>query len=269
MPEGHVTHRLASEITTRFARRVARVSSPQGRFSAGAELLDGRRVVDAESVGKHLFIRFTGQQWVHIHLGLYGKFTFGETPVPEPVGLIRLRMVNKTSWCDLRGANTCTVVGPDEKAQIEARLGDDPLQQGADGVHAWERVSRSRAPIATLLMDQSIIAGSGNIFRAEILFRAGMDPFREGRSLTREEWDGLWTDFVDLMAYAYEHGRIDTVRPEHEPEAMGRPPRVDKHGGEVYVYRRSGQPCHVCGDLVRMSDHAGRHLFWCATCQSD
>jgi formamidopyrimidine-DNA glycosylase len=62
-------------------------------------------------------------------------------------------------------------------------------------------------------------------------------------------------------------GRIDTVRPEHLPEAMGRAARVDDHGGEVYVYRRTGQPCHVCGRPVRTAVLDGRNLFWCSHCQ--
>lgn len=268
MPEGHVLHRLADEIDERFARRAVAVSSPQGRFAASAALLDGHRLLGADAVGKHLFIRFGGARWIHVHLGLYGRFTFGAAPAPEPVGQVRLRLENRTSWADLRGANQCALIDADEREKIEARLGDDPLRPDATGERAWARVSRSRAPLATLLMDQSVVAGSGNIFRAEVLFRAGLNPLREGRSLTGEEWDEIWTDLVDLMRYGYEHGRIDTVLPDHGPEAMDRDPRVDRHGGEVYVYRRAGQPCHVCGTEIRMIDHAGRNLFWCPTCQS-
>ena len=62
-------------------------------------------------------------------------------------------------------------------------------------------------------------------------------------------------------------GRIDTVRDDHLPEAMGRPAREDRHGGEVYVYRRSGQPCHVCGGEVRSKILEARNLYWCPTCQ--
>jgi formamidopyrimidine-DNA glycosylase len=77
----------------------------------------------------------------------------------------------------------------------------------------------------------------------------------------------MWDDLVDLMAYGVGTGRIDTVRDEHTPEAMGRPPRVDDHGGEVYVYRRTGQPCLVCGSIVKTKVLEGRNLFWCPTCQ--
>lgn len=295
MPEGHIVHRLADEVNARFARRVVAVSSPQGRFAESAALLDGLRLRKADAVGKHLFIEFQQARIVHVHLGIYGRFTFGDLPVPEPVGEIRLRMVSSRGWADLRGANRCALITPAEREAVEQRLGDDPLRNGrvaasevskahqragaADGVpagasasassgdRAWTRVSGSRAPIATLLMDQSVAAGVGNIFRAEVLFRAGIDPQRPGRDISRSEWESLWQDLAHLMLVAYERGRIDTVKPEHEPEVMGREPRVDRHGGEVYVYRRAGQACLVCGDEVRTSVHAGRHLYWCPTCQ--
>ncbi len=269
MPEGHIIHRLADEITDKFGRRAVVVTSPQGRFAQGAAIIDGTKVLGADAVGKHLFVRFGGGHTLHVHLGIYGRFTFGEPPVPDPVGQIRLRMVNRSSWADLRGASRCDLVDPGEREAIEARLGDDPLNPRSDGTRAWNRIAKSRSTIAGLLMDQSVVAGSGNIFRAEVLFRAGIDPMREGRSITLDKWQALWTDFVALMAYAKEHGRIDTVDDAYGPEAMGRPAREDRHGGEVYVYRRAGQPCHVCGDVVRQMELSGRNLFWCPTCQSN
>jgi endonuclease-8 len=69
------------------------------------------------------------------------------------------------------------------------------------------------------------------------------------------------------MKYGVKVGRIDTVRPEHDPSVTGRAPRQDRHGGEVYVYRRTGQPCLVCGTPVATKDLAGRNLYWCPTCQ--
>ncbi len=267
MPEGHVTHRLATEFEERFARRVVHASSPQGRFADGAAWIDGRKVLGAEATGKHLFVRLPEARWLHVHLGLYGRFTFGATPVPDPVGQIRVRLVNRSWWADLRGASRCELVDPEEKEHIETRLGDDPLRSDATGERAWAKISKSRAAIAKLLMDQSVVAGTGNIFRAEVLFRNGIDPWREGRSITDDEWAAMWADLVELMGYAYQHGVVDTVRPEHTPEAMGREPREDAHGGEVYVYRRNGQACLVCGDTVRTTELANRNLFWCPTCQ--
>nr|MDT0665571.1 zinc finger domain-containing protein [Micromonospora sp. DSM 115978] len=92
-------------------------------------------------------------------------------------------------------------------------------------------------------------------------------PRLPGRDLTRQQWATVWADRVGLMADGVRSGRIDTVRPAHTPEAMGRPPRVDDHGGEVYVYRRTGQPCLVCATEVKTAPVAGRNLFWCPTCQ--
>lgn len=81
------------------------------------------------------------------------------------------------------------------------------------------------------------------------------------------QFRAMWEDLVELMAYGVRTGTIDTVRPEHTPEAMERAPREDDHGGEVYVYRRTGQACHVCGATVRTEVLAGRNLFWCPRCQ--
>jgi endonuclease-8 len=268
MPEGHTIHRLAAEIDRRFGRRPVEVLSPQGRFTEGAALLDGRKVLGAEATGKHLFVRFAGQHWLHVHLGLYGKFGFGRTPAPAPIGQVRLKLVNRSSWGELRGATTCEVLDPDGKHEVEARLGPDPLRVDADPERGWARLSRSHLSIAQLLMDQRVASGVGNVYRAEVLFRAGIEPMREGASIRREEWDAMWADLVELMHVGLDRGRIDTVRPEHEPEAMGRPPRVDDHGGEVYVYRRHGQPCHVCDAPVRTTELAGRNLFWCEICQA-
>ena len=116
-------------------------------------------------------------------------------------------------------------------------------------------------------MDQTVLAGVGNVYRAEVLFRHRIDPLRPGNTLRRGQFTAMWDDLVELMAEGVRTGRIDTVRPEHTPEAMGRAPRVDDHGGEVYVYRRDGRACHVCGATVRTEVLQGRNLFWCPGCQ--
>jgi endonuclease-8 len=172
------------------------------------------------------------------------------------------------AYSDLRGPTKCLLVDEGEKQEVEARLGPDPLRPQDTGEAAWQRISGSRTTIAALLMDQKVLCGVGNVYRAEVLFRQGVNPHRPGRSLDRAEWDAIWADLRPLMREGVRVGRIDTVRPEHTPEAMGRPPRQDDHGGEVYVYRRAGQPCLVCGTEVRAEEHAARNLFWCPRCQS-
>ncbi|MFC7728058.1 Fpg/Nei family DNA glycosylase [Actinomadura keratinilytica] len=270
MPEGHTIHRLAAEHRTRFGGRPVRAHSPQGRFADGARLIDGQVLEHADAHGKHLLLYFAHDRVLHVHLGIYGKYAFGSLPAPAPVGQVRLRLTgtgDDGDYADLRGPNTCELLDTPQVKLLRDRLGPDPLRADADPDRAWRRISRSRAPIAQLLMDQSVIAGPGNIYRAEVLFRGNIHPDLPGRALSRSQWQALWDDLVVLMKEGVRAGRIDTVRPEHTPEAMGRPPRVDDHGGEVYVYRRTGQPCLVCGAAVRARTLAGRNLFWCPTCQ--
>ncbi len=270
MPEGHTLHRLAAEVRSRFAGREVAVSSPQGRFAAAAALLDASTLLDAESWGKHLFVEFEGDRYVHVHLGLYGRFDLHDGPPPPPVGQVRMRLAAdgaRPSYGDLRGATTCELLGAEQRQAVLARLGPDPLRPDADWTVAWNRVSRSRTPIGALLMDQAVLAGVGNVYRAEVLFRHRIHPLRPGNTLRRGQFQAMWDDLVELMHEGVRVGRIDTVRPEHTPEAMGRPPRVDDHGGEVYVYRRDQRPCHVCGARVRTEALGGRNLFWCPRCQ--
>ncbi|UYQ62132.1 Fpg/Nei family DNA glycosylase [Streptomyces peucetius] len=267
MPEGHTIHRLAADHFERFGGRSVRATSPQGKFSDSAALIDGQVLEHAEAHGKHLFLGFGPLGWVHIHLGLFGKVDFGDAPAPPPTDTVRLRLADASSYVDLRGPTACALLTDAEKQAIHDRLGPDPLRPSDDPDRAWARISRSRTTIAALLMDQKIIAGVGNVYRAEVLFRHGIDPYRTGRDLTRRQWDAIWDDLAGLMREGVRNNRIDTVRPEHMPEAMGRPPRVDDHGGEVYVYRRANLPCHVCDAEIRTVALAARNLFWCPTCQ--
>ncbi|MCP2165085.1 Fpg/Nei family DNA glycosylase [Goodfellowiella coeruleoviolacea] len=267
MPEGHTLHRLAQLHQHRYAGAAVEVTSPQGRFARAAAQIDGRVLARAEAHGKHLFHVYGPDAVVHVHLGLYGTFTEAPRPVTEPVGQVRMRMAGQTHWTDLRGPNTCELLTDAEVEALRNRLGPDPLRADAEPDRAFARLSRSRQPVAVLLLDQSVLAGVGNVYRAEVLFRHGVDPLLPGRQVSAELWQRLWADLVLLMREGVRVGRIDTVRPEHTPEATGRPPRQDRHGGEVYVYRRTGQPCLVCGTPVATRELAARNLYWCPTCQ--
>ena len=271
MPEGHTLRRLADDLGAAFAGSLVQVGSPQGRFAADAAVLDGTRLLGADSVGKHLFVGFEHDHLVHVHLGLIGGFDVrtGVEVVPPPVGQVRLRIVRAdgSAYADLRGATQCELIGPSRREEILTRLGPDPLRADADPDRAWRRIRASHRPIGDLLMDQAVLAGVGNVYRAEVLFRNRIHPLRPGRTLRVSQWRAIWADLVDLMREGVVHNRIDTVRPEHTPEAMGRDPRKDDHGGEVYVYRRTGQPCLVCGTPVRTEVLVGRNSFWCSRCQ--
>ncbi|MEV4277085.1 Fpg/Nei family DNA glycosylase [Actinoplanes xinjiangensis] len=267
MPEGHTIHRLAIRHRELFAGHPVTAGSPQGRFTAGAALIDGRRLLDTEAYGKHLLHHYEGEQTLHVHLGLYGKFADGELPAPAPVGQIRMVLTGSGHWLELRGPTACEVLDPGAVDLLRSRLGADPLRDDADPSAAFARVRASTKPLFALLMDQSIVAGCGLIYANETLFRAGLSPETPGVAIDADRWTAIWDDLRALMKEGVLRGRIDTVHTQHTPEAMRRAPRVDRHGGEVYVYRRSGQPCLVCGTPIARDELAGRNLYWCPSCQ--
>ena len=263
MPEGHTIHRLARDHRALLVGRPVQVQSPQGRFGAGAALVDGRVVTRIEPYGKHLWYRFDGGQLLHVHLGLYGKWAVGPLPAPEPRGALRVRMTTDEAYLDLRGPTHCDLVTPAERTAVLARLGPDPLRPDADGDLAWERISRSRTAVGALLMNQEVLAGIGNVYRAEVLFRSGVSPFLSGRDLVYGDWQAMWADTLSLMRAGVRAGRIVTTDRVDRDRRSGPARREDAH----YVYRRNGLPCRRCGTEVRTQVMATRNLFWCPTCQ--
>lgn len=268
MPEGHVLHKLAGEFNATFTGETPDVTSPQGRFSESAALVNQTPFVHADAYGKQLYVEFAAdvpEPIIYIHLGLIGKLRF--SPLADPVGIVRLRVSDDRTAADLYGPQICRLVSSAEKLSAITKLGADPLRADSDPEKAWQRIHRSPKPIASLLMDQRITAGVGNIYRAEVLFRNRINPRTPGTELRHESWQRIWDDLVELMPSGVLSGNIDTVAPEHTPEMMGRSPRVDAHGGEVYVYRRAGLPCYVCGSRIRAELLENRQLYWCGKCQ--
>jgi len=203
--------------------------------------------------------------WLHVHLGLYGRFTIGHGEAPPPRGALRLRLESAQGWADLRGAIASEILDDDQRDALVARLGEDPLQKKSDPGRPWARISRSRVGIGALLMQQDVLAGVGNVYRAEILFRQGIGPHRPGRSLTEEQWLALWDDLGVLMRAGVRAGRIVTTRPADRRRSGGRVRREDS----FYVYRRAGLPCRLCDQPVHAELLAGRTLYWCPTEQPD
>ncbi|WP_311470424.1 DNA-formamidopyrimidine glycosylase family protein [uncultured Actinomyces sp.] len=324
MPEGHTIHRLAAALSELYVGRRLAVSSPQGRFAAGAARLNGQVLLDARAHGKHLFLPFAPAAdlpldddavvWLRIHLGLYGAWTFdgdaeftaphaigaprrrvgerGEHPLrhgggsalsglsggegdagapapglwepPEPRGAVRLRLAGEHGVADLTGPAACELLDAEGLAAVRRRLGPDPLRDDGDIEVFVAGVRRRRRPIGELLMDQSVISGVGNIFRAETLLRCGVSPFRAGDRLSADRVRSLWRDLVPLMEYGVATGFITTVEAADVPDPL---PEGDEEAARWYVYHRTARPCLRCGAPVRERTVAGRRLFWCAACQ--
>ena len=183
---------------------------------------------------------------------------------PEPRGAVRLRLAGEHGVADLTGPAACELLDAEGLAAVRRRLGPDPLRADGDIEVFVAGVRRRRRPIGELLMDQSVISGVGNIFRAETLLRCGVSPFRAGSRLSADRVRSLWRDLVPLMEYGVATGFITTVEAADVPDPL---PEGDEEAARWYVYHRTGRPCLRCGSPVRERTAAGRRLFWCAACQ--
>ncbi len=255
MPEGHTLHRLALDLSRDLAGAKLSVSSPQGRFD-GVKTLNGKKLIDATAVGKHLFLNFKSAV-VHIHLGLFGRFKRHANPPPDARPATRLRLLGPEHAWDLSGPTRCEIA---DKAQLEAlraRLGADPLDPKATPETAWAKMHATSRAIGAVLLDQSVISGIGNVYRAEILFLLGIHPETPSREITRAKFDDLWALAASLLARGVKERRIVTT-----PAVPGK--RATK-ATALYVYKRDR--CRNCGGPIRKFKLGARTMFACETCQ--
>jgi endonuclease-8 len=255
MPEGHTIHRAAREHRRLLAGDVVRASSPQGRFAHDAHEVDGRVLANVEPYGKHLFYTWDPARVVHVHLPLFGRFFALPADAPPPRGQVRLRLLGPRAGVDLIAPTICRLVDRVARDGVVARLGPDPLRADADPARVRRRIVDSDRGIGALLMDQSVVAGVGNVFRAEALFAAGIHPLRPGTSISPAEFRRLWTMLVDLMQRAVATGRILSI-------ALPRS-RHAREGRWVYKQER----CRRCDATVERHTIAGRTAYVCARCQ--
>jgi endonuclease-8 len=303
VPEGHTVHRIARQLGLDLVGHRLAVSSPQGRFAAGARRLDGQVLVASRAVGKQLFLEFESGDVLRVHLGLYGAWDFfgrltplapgavtrgsmgaprlrravrmgeGEREVgadpaspfpPEPVGQVRVRLASADTVADLRGPSACEVLDRSQAVTAMARLGPDPATVGTDGRDVMvDRLTSRGVAVGQLLMDQSVVAGIGNIYRAELLFRARLDPHTPGRRVPADLAGALWDDWALLLAEGIRTGVIVTrdLSPEQDQQALADPTL------RTWVYHRAGLPCLVSGTPVVVETMAARNLYWCPVCQ--
>jgi endonuclease-8 len=262
MPEGHTIHRIAKDHTPLLVGRPLAVSSPQGRFAAEAALVYGAMLSKIEPYGKHLFYWYDNGLVGHVHLGLFGKFRVTIGPEsPAPVGQVRMRMVTDLATIDLAGPTDCSIGSADDRDAILARLGPDPLRRDARPQLALERIRKSGQPIGQLLLDQKVLAGVGNVFRAEALFVNGIHPSRPGKALSEAELEAIWTTTVAMLRQGVKDNRIITI----DRREFRVPKGTARRGDTTYVYHR--EVCLRCGTPVRTIELGGRACYYCPTCQ--
>jgi endonuclease-8 len=257
MPEGHTLHRLARDIRRDLRGHAVEARSPQGRFADGAARLDGLVLERADAYGKHLFLDWSSGDVLHVHLGLIGVFRRQAAPPKPPVGLVRLRLVGPSHAWDLAGPMVCRLGDPGVVDEVTAKLGPDPLRRDADPARFMERVARSRKAIGAVLLDQDVIAGIGNVYRAELLFLCGIHPAREARSLRDDEVACLWNTAVAQLALGLRRNRIVTI----DPRDLGKPLSKVSRGEGVYVYHQDH--CARCGTPTEVIDLGGRRIWSC------
>jgi formamidopyrimidine-DNA glycosylase len=304
MPEGHSVHRVARLFDELFSGSTVLASSPQGRFSDGAALLSGAQVERAEAKGKQLFMPFSTGQVLRVHLGIYGRWDVStlhgasaragspsaeslgaprssrrrlgegagvvdpdEPFPPAPRGQVRLRLETQDVVADLRGPTACEVLTPEEADVVKKRLGPDPLiDRGVRGQREFvSRVAGTSRAIGAVLMDQSVVSGIGNVYRAEILFRHGLDPHRPASALDEETAVALWKDWAVLLKAGVKTGVMMT-RDDLTPAEYRR--ALSRTSDRYFVYKREGQPCRACGESVALEMMATRKLYFCPACQT-
>jgi endonuclease-8 len=308
MPEGHSVHRIARQFARSFTGPPVRVTSPQGRFSAGAARLDGHAIVQSRAVGKQMFLEFDHRLWLRVHLGMYGAWDFaGDIAVnplspaerggrvvganedspwsigaprrtrlrmaeseklqpeidvwpPEPIGQVRVRLLTPVAVADLRGPTVCEVQTIEEVDATIAKLGPDPLVDPDGEERFVDTVRKRNVAIGQLLMDQEVVAGIGNVYRAELLFRARLDPYTPGKEVPTDVVRHLWRDWAYLLELGVETGQMLTMDGlTGDDLERAKASRDDRH----WVYHRTGEPCRVCGTPIAMAEMAGRRLYWC------
>ena len=175
-------------------------------------------------------------------------------------------MVGRRAAVDLVGATTRELIGADRRQQILDRLGPDVLDSEADPERAWERLSRRAVPIGAALLDQQILSGVGNVYRAEALFVNGIHPMRRADSLSRAEFDRLWNTLSAMLRQGVEDRRIITVHAS-ERAAAGLDGAAEAVAPEDAYYVYQQHHCRRCGTPIRSWPLGPRRAYACEHCQ--
>ena len=266
---GLVVDRTISEFESRWVR----LTEPEPAEVVGARLR-GRRISDVRRRGKFVVFDLDGGEALVVSLRMTGKLLYGVEDVDERYVRGEIRFADGTAlrFSDTRKFGRMAVIdastldGNGEtrrpKMPLHASLGQEPLARGF--TVAWLRAllrRRPRAAIKVLLLDQRAIAGIGNIYAIEALWRARIHPLRKAGSLRADEIARLH----EAIRWALRKGiRLGGASPSDYVDARGNKGRMQR---EFQVYARAGEPCPRCGRAIVRSVVGGRGTFHCPRCQ--
>jgi formamidopyrimidine-DNA glycosylase len=264
-----VRARLAPVLTGRRFERVEihdpRLVRPYEPAEVAAEL-EGERVAAVERRGKYLIVRFESGRALLIHLRMTGSLRHSDGVLAEDAhrrAVVRLDDGSDVAYRDVRRFGTWLLLEPGElDPYLAAKLGEEPLDALFTAARLAERLAKRRAPIKAALLDQRTLAGMGNIYVDEALWRARVHPLRPAETLDRNELRRLHRG----IRASLEHGiarQGSTLRDYRLPDgASGSMQR------EFKVYGRGGEPCDRCGTPIAKTRVAGRGTWFCPECQA-
>jgi len=269
MAEGHMIIYWARQIRALEGETLQHVDVPSTKQEWG-EVLEGRTLERVDTHGKNLLLRISGALTIRCHALMYGSWQVGEPGMAlrKPEKQVRLRLRTPEHEAVFFNGPVVDIMSDEELAQYEpvASLGPDVMKDDFDRDEAWRRLQQhADLEIGEALLDQTIVAGIGNIFKSEALFVAGIDPRREVGYLSRSEAERIWEAVVPMMwASVEDGGPIATTT--GDLRALGR---------NLYVYRQTNKPCvsRPCGtdcdgavEQFRQGTN-GRTTYWCPACQ--
>jgi formamidopyrimidine-DNA glycosylase len=225
-----------------------------------APLLQDRQVTEIARRAKRIVITLDGQQRFYVHLGMTGRLTMeaaGSPLAPHTHLVLEMDDASEVHFHDPRRFGGVWWLGTD--ALPEAKLGPEPFDLSADQLGA--RLAKTRRPVKTALLDQSLIAGLGNIYADEALFTAGIHPLTPANALRRKQVEALNRAIKATLNRAIRH-KGSTLRDYRD--ADGKPGDFQKLHR---VYDRAGNPCVNCGKLVKRLVIGGRSAHFCPKCQ--
>jgi formamidopyrimidine-DNA glycosylase len=226
-------------------------------------LLQGQTLHDVSRRAKYLLLHVEPGA-VLVHLGMSGSLRVlpRDTPLRKHDHVDLVLDSGKTLRFNDPRRFGCWLWQPQGRTHdLLADLGPEPLGEEFDGDHLWRRSRGRKSPVKHFLMDQRIVVGVGNIYAAEALFRAGIDPRRAAGRVSRERYRALGEAVREILNHAISRGGTtlrDFLRPDGEPGYFEQ---------ELFVYGRDGQACKVCGSTLRNADLGQRASCYCPKCQ--